>query len=473
MSIFKTQPKSIIFAAVDEDTAKSIASKSILGTFEGECADANITNENGMDITREVWETVFESEEYQKAIKLGWYIGFLGHPEDPNCMDFEHACIVMREGYIAEDGKVYGKFDLIDTNVGRIVKAFIDAGVTFGISVRGVGDIENNSVDPDTFIFRGFDLVTFPAYPEAIPEFSEIAASTDLNKRKAYKKVCAAVDANIEGVNTVEAVNILQSHFAPQSEEYKKLEARKAELSDAEIEETDEGIKDDEIAILGEKVDAVTELYLEQLEANTQLSSTIECMKREHGRDRIAASRKLAAVKRISGSQVKRINAECERFESENKGLKKEITAAQQSNLIYKHEITANRKELKQKDAIIATLKSEHRKTVTASKKIEAAASNRDEENKRLEAQVLKANTALEDFKVAYAKIYASAYGVSLTRKELEYVRSSINTTSELEDYIAGATNTANVGVAPFVEPTPVVIDDEEQFENLDELVTL
>ena len=33
---------------------------SILGTFEGECADSNITNKNGLDITREVWETVFD-----------------------------------------------------------------------------------------------------------------------------------------------------------------------------------------------------------------------------------------------------------------------------------------------------------------------------------------------------------------------------------------------------------------------------
>ena len=39
------------------------ASKSpIIGTFEGECADANITNLNGLDITREVWDNVFNSD---------------------------------------------------------------------------------------------------------------------------------------------------------------------------------------------------------------------------------------------------------------------------------------------------------------------------------------------------------------------------------------------------------------------------
>lgn len=42
----------------------------VIGTFEGECADANITNLNGLDITRPVWENVFASEEYAKAIEL-------------------------------------------------------------------------------------------------------------------------------------------------------------------------------------------------------------------------------------------------------------------------------------------------------------------------------------------------------------------------------------------------------------------
>ena len=167
---------------------------SILGTYDGECADAAITNKNGLDITREVWETVFASEDYRQAIDLGWYLGFLGHPEDPNCMEFEHACIVMTEGHIDEKGKVFGKFNLIDTPVGRIVKAFQDAGVIFGISVRGAGDIIDNSVDPDSFVFRGFDLVTFPAFPESIPTFTAVAASTDAETRKKYQKVCAAVN---------------------------------------------------------------------------------------------------------------------------------------------------------------------------------------------------------------------------------------------------------------------------------------
>lgn len=52
----------------------------VLGSFEGECADSNITNLNGLDITREVWENdscieIWRSipgyESYYEASNLG------------------------------------------------------------------------------------------------------------------------------------------------------------------------------------------------------------------------------------------------------------------------------------------------------------------------------------------------------------------------------------------------------------------
>lgn len=41
---------------------------SILGKYSGECADANITNLNGLDITRDVWKNVFSSDEFHKSM---------------------------------------------------------------------------------------------------------------------------------------------------------------------------------------------------------------------------------------------------------------------------------------------------------------------------------------------------------------------------------------------------------------------
>lgn len=142
-------------ARVKDKPVSDASATSILGTYEGEALDTNITNNNGLDITAEVIKQVLASDEYAQGLENGWFIGFLGHPEDPSCMDFKDGCIVLTDMSIDDNGKVYAKFNLIDTPVGRIVKTLQDAGVVFGISIRGAGDIVGNSVDPDTFVFRG------------------------------------------------------------------------------------------------------------------------------------------------------------------------------------------------------------------------------------------------------------------------------------------------------------------------------
>ena len=178
---------------IKSTTVKS--ANTVLGTFTGKCCDASVFNNNDMKLDRELFEKLIESDEYKDAMDHRYYIGFLGHPEDPNCQDFKDACIVMTSMEIKDNDEIYGTFDLIDTPVGRVVKSFIDAGVEFGISIRGAGDVDvEGNVDPDTFIFRGFDLVAFPAYNDAVPEFIEIAASNDPK----YKKIKAAIDKNLK-----------------------------------------------------------------------------------------------------------------------------------------------------------------------------------------------------------------------------------------------------------------------------------
>ena len=106
---------------------------SILGTYAGEALDTNITNLNGMDITRELIENVLASDEYERGIKYKWYLTYLGHPEDPLCADYERACCVLTDMRIEDNGKVYVTMDLLNTPVGRIVKRLQDAGVVFGL----------------------------------------------------------------------------------------------------------------------------------------------------------------------------------------------------------------------------------------------------------------------------------------------------------------------------------------------------
>ena len=390
----------------------------ILGTYEGECADANITNLNGLDITREVWENVFDSDEYKRAIEMGWLIGYLGHPADPDCQDFRKACIVMTEGHIDDNGKVYGKFNLIDTPVGRIVKAFQDAGVTFGISVRGAGDIINNSVDPETFVFRGFDLVTFPAFPESIPEF--VAASTDMKKRKQYQAVCAAVKENMDSLSTVESVEVIQSCFAPQSEEYKELEAQKQKIQECADTVCDEtATSGEDVVLTGEvefedpRVASMTKLYLETVEKcrsleseNAELKLCLDTLKSED-------SRKMDSIERIFTSQLNDLNKTLEKVESvleikTKKADRLERIVASKNSEIEKisndlnranRSLSAIRSSVDSKDAKINELESANERNRSRLSKIQASLSSLRQENRELKAEISDNNSKLEDSK--------------------------------------------------------------------------
>lgn len=438
----------------------------ILGTYEGEVLDTNITNKNGLDITRAVMESVFKSEDYQQGIKNGWFIGFLGHPEDPNCMDFEHGCIVMTDGYIDDNGKVHGKFNLIDTPVGQIVKKFQEAGVTFGISIRGAGDIINNSVEPDSFIFRGFDLVSFPAYPESIPEFTSIAASTNLEDRKKYQAVCASVNANINNINNCSTIDVLQTQFAPQSKEYKALDKQRQNIVNKKTFNIDK-----------EKVDAMTDLYLQASAEANQLAEQVEQLKCDNASITSAYNRKVATLKRITGKQTNDIlksldsvtasrdtlrrkftvlTASCDNLREQNTELTERLNAVTKTNLIYKQKIESSTSIIEDKKNTIIGLQKQLRETVTASSDLEYKSSNLGDENKRLNSEIRACKKALHSFQKAYVNVYASALGVNP-----ELISFSDTTSvAEIQKMISSSTNTGNIPSTVLV--TPVFTDDSD-----------
>lgn len=446
----------------DIKTAVEGVNRSILGTYEGECADAAITNKNGLDITQEVWENVFASDDYKQAIELGWYIGFLGHPEDPNCMDFKNGCIVMTEGHIEPNGKVYGKFNLIDTPVGQIVKAFQDAGVKFGISVRGAGDIIDNSVDPDTFVFRGFDLVSFPAFPESIPTFRDIAASSDIETQAKYKAVCASVNKNIDKIDDINALNMIQSQFAKQSKEYKSVEDRKSKL----MSDSDEDIATIKTSVDVQRLDGVTRLYLECVEECEQLKADNEKLNKQLKRNEITASRKLNSVKRITSEQLKDIEHKQTRISKSNavliaanRRLKSELETVNEQNLKYTHKVSISASTIKEKDRIIAGLRSQLNETVNEAKDSKARSSDLDDKIKKLTSDLVVAKQLLSDYQKAYATIYANAVGADLNDINI----SATTTVKELQTILGGTSiNHSNADESDY--------DDYEELDIIDNM---
>jgi hypothetical protein len=372
--------------------------------------------------------------------------------------------------WIEDTGKVYAKLDLLNTPVGRIVKTMQDAGVVFGISIRGAGDVVGGVVDPDTFMFRGFDLVAFPAYPDSVPTFTAVAASTDPAQRQKYQKICAAVQADMGNITSCEAIDVLQSQFAPQSDVYKALENRKSEIKSSTTLNIDK-----------QKIEAMTDMYLDSQAIIASQAKEIDRLKSELKSAVFANKRKTSAIERITASQMSDIKSSLERVTASRDSAQKRISslteqlkAAKNSNLIYRQRVEASQQRLdtkqqkleaecQRKDNIIASLKSDIRKTVTANKMQERATSDLGADNRKLmqERDAIEAN--LQAYQDAYANIYASALGVCFNDLQI----SSATTVQELQDKIAGATNSANV--CPSAAVDELYIDES----NDEDLITL
>ena len=466
----------------------NVEAPGVLGTFTGKCCDSNVINNNDMHLGREVFEKLIASEEFKRAMKNRHYIGFAGHPADADCQEFEHACIVMTDMRIAENGEIEGDFDLVDTPVGRTIKAFIDAGVNFGISIRGVGEVDSNGeVDPDEFIFRGFDLVTFPAYDDCIPEFKAIAASTDPVKKSKYKKICASIDANLKDINSCEALELIQDQLPEGCDEFNKVQDRIDEIN------SENKIEDDaEIAaeVEAQRLDAMMQLYLDATDRIHQLEAALADCNREKCELTVQCSSlktKQSRMDRITANQIATANADVEESEkrvkeveaslkvarrelkntkdklneqitantrlkdrieslnSKRRGDLDSIKASNDLNLKYKRKVEATNEAISQKDSEIEGLKSKLNETVDDLHKLETKASNLDDENKELLSRVEAAEEMVSSYQQAYANMYANALGVYLTGLPV----TAETTVSELKQMISAGTSTANIPAAP------------------------
>lgn len=497
--------------------ASSITS-SIIGTYEGEVLDPQITNKNGLDITKEVMETVLESEDYADGIENGWFIGYLGHPEDPDCQDFKNGCIVMTEMSIESDNKVHAKFNLVNTPVGQVVKSFIDAGVKFGISIRGAGDIIGNAVDPETFVFRGFDLVAFPAYPESIPTFKEIAASADRELRKKYEKICATVNKEVPNITSSSTLRVIQSQFAPMSNTYKAIENRFAEINAGST-----------LNIDSEKLTAMTDLYLDAIRRIKVLATENEKLKKDKAVLASVYNRKISSLQRITEHQLndaledrdkvtasrdtlKRRTASLEEskrqlnttiveqkriiasLQREKADLEDDLRSAKHSNLIYKRKIEANTDLVEEKDSTIGDLKKELRETVTASTKLQNLKSNLDSEMRKVRSEIRASKEALDDcqsrldaetedrksveakldsctanlsnFQSAYAELYASMIGARAD----DITITPSTTVEDIKSDLSSATNTVSLGSVPVYDDPD---EDDDYFYASNGLITV
>lgn len=190
----------LIFTDTSEDIKNNDA---ILGTLEGPCADFVDSTRNGRHYSEELWEKTFSDPIVTELIENGGIVGELDHPTDREETDSSRIAIIMRDKPTKKNGKLWAKFDILNTPLGKIAYTLAKAGFKLGISSRGSGDVTPNydgteEVDPTSYDFKAFDLVLLPAVKSA--RLNLVTESLDTKKFN-YKK---ALLESLENANEKE-----------------------------------------------------------------------------------------------------------------------------------------------------------------------------------------------------------------------------------------------------------------------------
>jgi hypothetical protein len=134
--------------------------------MKGVLQKAETLNQNGRVYPRAILER--EVRNYQKFIKENRALGECDHP-DSSVVELKNVSHIVREAYMDGD-VVYGEVELLDTPCGKILQNLVDAGVTLGISSRGVGSTTNDGdrqIVQDDFQLICWDYVSEPSTPGA------------------------------------------------------------------------------------------------------------------------------------------------------------------------------------------------------------------------------------------------------------------------------------------------------------------
>ena len=153
-------------------------------TLKGIIQKAETKNQNGRIYPHAVLAR--EVENYMKAIKERRALGELDHPERStiNLSDVSH--VVINAFWNGND--VMGEIEVLPTPKGKILADLLSAGVTIGISSRGVGSTKKKGdVDmvEDDYQIICWDVVSEPSTPGA---YLHEGKSLDLDPKKTWSK---------------------------------------------------------------------------------------------------------------------------------------------------------------------------------------------------------------------------------------------------------------------------------------------
>lgn len=244
-----------VTSQIDEVPSGEYDPSVVLCTLEGILSDFGEMTRNHRWYTKELWENIINSSDFEELKNTRTLFGESDHP-----MDIEDRCDVhynyvshcVRDVWIDYDNNcVKGKIDILDTPAGRIIFTFVKYGSTLGVSSRGAGDLlavdsDGNKfkididdetgryvkkdpygnkvlvssedkiiVDPDNYQFFAWDIVHRPSNRRA--RVNKISESLNANKRlsnlvesaKSDKKSLTWIKSLVESTEVEDKSDIL------------------------------------------------------------------------------------------------------------------------------------------------------------------------------------------------------------------------------------------------------------------------
>ena len=134
--------------------------------MKGILQKAETLNQNGRMYPRDILER--EVRNYQKFIRENRALGECDHP-DSSVVELKKVSHIIREAHM-EGNVCYGTVEILDTPCGKILQSLVEAGVTLGISSRGVGSTRksgDHQIVQDDFQLICGDFVSEPSTPGA------------------------------------------------------------------------------------------------------------------------------------------------------------------------------------------------------------------------------------------------------------------------------------------------------------------
>lgn len=153
--------------ALTKDSGFILEDKALNGGklfLKGPMQRAEALNQNKRIYPRKILRREFEN--YQKMVREGRATGELDHPDESTVALTKVSHLVREQWW---DGDVWmGRIEILPTPTGKIAETLMEAGVTLGISSRGVGSTTANEdgegdVVQDDYTICAFDLVQEPS----------------------------------------------------------------------------------------------------------------------------------------------------------------------------------------------------------------------------------------------------------------------------------------------------------------------